>query len=221
MGAEKVAKTSKGLCLFDWNGTLQDDLHHIYECGVQRIFQQFGLPCPSMEQYRFQVTHDFMSSFYWKHGIPKHVTAADLNAIMSEGFKAKGTPAELFPDAEDTVRTLHGRGYQLMLVSGYDSKKLADAVHLSGLRPCFSHIVGDVRDKPASFRDCIARARDFARLVKIGDTVEDMIAAHSVGATPYICPRGFHPYARIEAARTQAPSLVIIDTLAALKDILL
>lgn len=216
-----TTKPTKGLCLFDWNGTLQDDLHHIYECGVQRIFRHFGLQCPTIDQYRHECTHDFMASFYWPHGISKDVTAADLNAIMGEGFKAKGAPAGLFPDAAGIVRTLHLRGYQLMLVSGYDSSKLAAAVERSGLGPCFDHVVGDVRDKPAALRDCIERANDFSRLAKIGDTVEDLLAAHEVGATPYICPRGFHPRERIEAARTQAPSLVLIENLEELGGILI
>ncbi len=203
-----------GLCILDWNGTLQDDLHHIYECGVQRIFRHFGLPCPTVDEYRHEVAADFMTSFYWPHGIPKDTTAGDLNAIMAEGFKEKGTPPGLFPDAVRVVRTLEARGYALVVASGYATAKLDAAIERSGLGPCFQHVIGDVRDKSAAFADLMAKiGTDKERTAVVGDTDEDVLGAAAVGATPFICPRGFHPLERIEATRTATPALVIIDTL--------
>ena len=200
------------LCLLDWNGTIQDDLHHIYECGVQRIFRHFGLPCPDIDRYRDEVTADFMI-FYRAHGIPAAVTADDLNAIMAEGFKEKGTPPPLFPDAAETVRELAFRGYRLAVVSGYATPKLRAAVDRSGLGHLFERVIGDVRDKPAALTSCFDPTERPAVLAKLGDTVEDLVAAHKIGATPYICPRGFHTRERIESHRHEAPSLVVIETL--------
>jgi phosphoglycolate phosphatase-like HAD superfamily hydrolase len=201
------------LCLLDWNGTIQDDLHHLYECGVQRIFRHFRLPCPSIDTYRDEVKADFMP-FYHSHGIPDDVTAAYLNDLMAEGYKEKGTPPALFPDAADTLRTLAGRGYALMVVSGYAKAKLDAAVSRSGLGHLFSRVVGDVRDKPRALAACFDPTERPSVLCKIGDTVEDLLAAKYVGAVPYICPRGFHTRERIESHRHDAPSMVLIDTLA-------
>lgn len=200
------------LCLLDWNGTIQDDLHHIYECGVERIFRHFRLPCPSIDVYRDEVAANFML-FYHAHGIPADVTADQLNAIMAEGFKEKGAPPGLFPDAADTVRELAYRGYEIMVVSGYATAKLDAAVARSGLARHFSRVVGDVRDKPRALASCFDPTERPGLLCKIGDTVEDLLAAQVVGATPYICPRGFHTRERIEKHRHEAPSLILIDTL--------
>lgn len=203
------------LVIFDWNGTLQDDLHHIYECGVQRIFRHFGLPCPTLDEYRHEVAADFMSSFYWPRGIPADKTAEDLNAIMAEGFKEKGAPPGMFPDALMTVEALHDRGYPLVLASGYDSSKLGAAVDRNGFRRYFPRVIGNVLDKPKVFAELIAEAGVTGDAVAvIGDTVEDVKGAVAVGATPFICPRGFHPIERIEETRADAPSLVIVDSLA-------
>jgi phosphoglycolate phosphatase-like HAD superfamily hydrolase len=212
-----TSKRTKGLCLWDWNGTIQDDLHHIYECGVQRIFREFDLPCPSIETYKNQVTADFMNTFYYPNGIPATVTSDQLNDIMAAGYKEKGTSAPLFPDATKVIRALQIMGYEQMLVTGYATAKLAAALERSGLADAFTHVVADVRDKPTMLRHCIYRSPENAakRLVKIGDTVDDALAAYEVAATPYICPRGFHPRERIEAARASVPNLVIIDTLEA------
>ncbi|HTK05343.1 MAG TPA: HAD family hydrolase [Candidatus Eisenbacteria bacterium] len=202
------------LVIFDWNGTLQDDLHHIYECGVQRIFRHYGLPCPTLDEYRHEVAADFMASFYWPHGIPADVTKQDLNAIMAEGFKEKGAPPGLFPDADKIVIALALRGYPLAVASGYATAKLDAAVARSGLGDRFFRVIGDVLDKA----DAIRKITDEAgvgpeRTAVIGDTEEDILGAAAVGATAYICPRGFHPLSRIEATRDRAPKLVVAPTL--------
>ncbi len=202
------------LCLFDWNGTLQDDMHHIYECGVQRIFRHFGLPCPTLDTYRNEVGADFMKTFYWPHGIPAGVTADDLNQIMRAGFKEKGTPAPVFPDALETVRACVGYGHRCMLVSAYDSGKLAEAVERNGFSGLFCHVQGDVRDKAQCFFRLISEVGAMRELAAvIGDTVDDAEAARLVGAAAFICPRGFHTRERIVEAGKTNPHIVVIDTL--------
>lgn len=203
------------LCILDWNGTLQDDLHHIYECGVQRIFRHYDLPVPTLDEYRHEVAADFMGSFYWPRGIPRDVTAADLNAIMAEGFKEKGTPPGLFPDAAAFVETLAGRGLTLVVASGYATAKLDAAVDRSGLGGHFLRVVGDVRDKPEAFAGLMEIAgADHFETVVVGDTVEDIEGALAVGATPFICTRGFHPENRLRQALSAASHFAICDTLA-------
>ena len=200
--------------LIDWNGTLQDDVRHIYECGVQRIFRHFNLPCPSLDDYRNEVTADFMASFYWPRGIPGEVSAADLNAIMGEGFKAKGAPAGVFADALETMVEIRRRGYPLVLVSGYDGRKLAEAVARHGFTDLFEAVIGDVRDKPAVFAGVVTeRGLSGRSAAVVGDTAEDASAAAAIGAVPFICPRGFHPRERITALSGEVPELVVVDDL--------
>ena len=202
------------LVLWDWNGTLQDDLHHIYECGVQRIFRQFGLLCPSLDVFRNEVTADFMV-FYRKFGLPSHVAADELNAIMSEGFKEKGKSADIFPDAYNTVRHMHDHGYHLVLVSAYDSVELQIALDHSGLAPYFQKVLGDVRDKAEVFERLMISygVASPERTAVIGDSVSDGVAAKKVSATPFLCTRGFHSRERIQGAKADIPSLIITDTL--------
>lgn len=201
----------KRLCIFDWNGTLQDDLHHIYECGVRRIFAHFGLPCPTLDEYRNEVSANFMP-FYHAHGIPTDVGRDDLNAIMAEGFKEKGRPADLFPDAADVVRMLHEWGFELMVVSGYAQEKLDAAVSRSGLGPFFSRVIGDVSAKEPVYEECV-RISGAGHVVGVGDTVEDALAARSVGGTAFLCHRGFHTKERLSAETADLEEVYLIDAL--------
>jgi len=203
------------LCLFDYNGTLQDDLHYIYECGPQRIFGRFGLPCPSIDEYRNQVSADFMKSFYWPHGIPADVTAEELNAIMKQAMKERGEPAKLFDDALTTVQAAADLGCLCVLVSAYDSAKLNEAVRRHGFEPYFRLVVGDARDKAKEFGELMRKfGAAPAETAAIGDMVEDASSAAAAGARPFLCPRGFHARDKIEAAQRDLPSIVVIDRLA-------
>ena len=202
------------LYIFDWNGTLQDDLHHIYECGVERIFRQFKLPCPDMDAYRDQVTADFMSSFYWPNGIPKEVTADDLNMIMRQGFKEKGAPPELFPEAKTALHRLAATGQEIAVVSAYDQPKLIEAIHRNSLSGIIGEVRGDVTFKPPVFLEVMkAYGRAAQDTVCIGDTVEDALAADEVGALPVVYPFGFHPMDKLKAARAKAAKMIIVNSL--------
>jgi phosphoglycolate phosphatase-like HAD superfamily hydrolase len=214
-----------GLNIWDWNGTIQDDMHHIYECGVQRIFRHFGLPCPTLEEYRHEVAADFMSSFYWPRGVPRNQTADDLNAIMAAGFKEKGAPPPVFPDALGVVRELRDRGYRQVLASGYATAKLLPAVERHGFAPYFDKVIGDVKDKGAVFSALKAEFSPDSNLVTvIGDTDEDLLGAAAVpgGAVAIICTRGFHPVERIIAARDklERKSVILVDNLGQVLDLL-
>ena len=208
------------LCIWDWNGTIQDDLHYIYECGVQRIFREFGLRCPTIDEYRNEVAANFMP-FYHAHGIPADVTADALNAIMAEGFKAKGAPPGIFPDALAAVQALEARGYVQVLASGYATAKLTAAIERNGFTPYFKKVVGDVKDKPAVFA---ALRQEFSGegdlVAAVGDVDEDAVAAASIDAVPIICARGFHTLERITAARPKAPTMVVVESLEQILDIL-
>jgi len=202
------------LVIFDWNGTVQDDLHHIYECGVQRIFREFGVPCPTVEQFRDEVSADFMNSFYWPHGIPKTATADDLNVIMKAGYDEKGTPPALFPDAVHVIRSLGRLGYLLAVSSAYARGKLDAAIERAGLQQAFLRADSDVRDKKESFTSLIDLAGVPAENVTvIGDSESDALGAAAIGALPIIVTRGYAPPERMEKLRPQVPRMVLVDTL--------
>jgi phosphoglycolate phosphatase-like HAD superfamily hydrolase len=184
---------TKKLFILDWNGTLRDDLHYIYECGVERIFRHFGLPCPSLETYRNEVTADFML-FYWAHGIPRDVTSEQLDAIMIEGFKERGRPADMFPGAGELIQGIRDHDHFVAVVSAYNPDKLIDDVVKRGLADKLHYVVGGVRDKPPVFRKLMKMYGIAPEdTICVGDQVEDAEAALAVGSRALVVPHGFHP----------------------------
>jgi phosphoglycolate phosphatase-like HAD superfamily hydrolase len=67
------------MIVFDNNGTALDDLHLAY-ASMCAIFQVLNLRGPTKDQYRNEIGADYME-FYWRHGVPRHFTADDLNPI--------------------------------------------------------------------------------------------------------------------------------------------
>ena len=55
--------------VLDWNGTLLNDLPLVYR-SVCQIFATYGLPAPTLEQYRTEMSQEWMK-FYLNYGIPK------------------------------------------------------------------------------------------------------------------------------------------------------
>jgi phosphoglycolate phosphatase-like HAD superfamily hydrolase len=193
---------------------MQNDLEHIYECGVQRIFRHFGLPCPTLEQYRSEVTADFMNSFYYPHGIPSYITAEDLDVIANIGFEERGRPPDLFDDAKEVIGELYSRDYTLVVVSGYQHEELIAALEHHGLTDLFASVQGSVRDKPVAFAKLMGQFGLAGReIAAIGDTTEDAEASAAIGAVPFICPRGFHPYDRLAPLQKEIPQLVMVQNL--------
>lgn len=205
------------LVLFDWNGLLVNDCPLLYEHGVCVIFRHYGLPSPTLEEYRNGVTSNFMP-FYEKHGVVG-ATAEELNRIMIEGLVRAGVEPPLFPDTRGTLEILYrSRANRVLaIISGYQKGRLTKALVAHDIARFFHEVHGDARDKVPFIHDLMTRyGISPERTVYVGDTADDAIAAHAAGVTPYICPRGFHGRERIEAVRSAVPTLVIIETLSEL-----
>lgn len=108
--------------VFDFNGTLFDDLHVAYG-SVQEIFRTYGVPCPTLEQYREEITSNYME-FYYDYGIPRATVDHELNAIRNRYYHKNGRSAQIRPDVERTMKTLFLDRIRLAIVSAESSVNL-------------------------------------------------------------------------------------------------
>ena len=201
------------LVILDWNGTLQDDVALYYEYSVRRIFARLGLPCPSIEEYRAEVSAADYMQFFWARGIPKAMSGDELYDIVYQDMTRDDARAPLFPDVAQMLQTI-GRGRSLVRVSSMNAPNLDATVDRHGVRQHFARVYGGVRDKRAAFANaCLDLCIPFERACAIGDMADDARAAHAAGIPSILCPRGHHSRARLEGVRTEIPGLVIVETL--------
>ncbi len=104
----------------DWNGTLINDLPLVYE-SVKLIFSTFGLPAPTLREYREEMSQEWVK-FYLNHGIPPGESVEKLkdtlNGIRKGYFESHWDSVELHAGAVDSLSLFKARGMKVLLVTG-------------------------------------------------------------------------------------------------------
>ena len=167
---------------FDNNGTLEDDLH-IAIGSKDEIFRAYGLDPPTDDQYRQEMTSDYMK-FYYKYSMPLTVSADDVNKIRSGYYATHRSKALFRSDAKDTVIKCRELGLKTAIVSAE-----TDVLNERLKEEDFFDSFDIVRTKAWPKKPALVETMEKLKLVPssvlyVDDTVEGLQSAKSVGATP-------------------------------------
>lgn len=192
------------LAIFDWNGTTINDLPVVY-ASVREIFRTYGLPAPSLDAYREQITTNFMD-FYRSHGL-KNATPDDLNAIRKRYLAEHGHEAALHPGAKDLIELCKRLGLQTAIVSAEIAEVLDKRLSEFGIFPLIDRISGSAYDKQKALLDTL----DFfgvkaENAFYLDDTFDGLMAAKSVGITAIGFCNGYNSRKRIMLAEPDFPN---------------
>lgn len=207
------SKRNFDVVIWDWDGTLKDNIW-VYELAVKKIFSHFAVSYPGTEIFKATVNDHFIE-FLHNNGIPETIREADINVFIKEVYASLTEPIKIFPDAKTSLEIIKSAGIRQILVSGKSPKYLMSEVKQDGLEGYFELIVGDAGGKKSEvFQDCLARINCLgARVAAIGDVASDAIAAFNIGATAFICPRGFQTCGRVEELLRDYPRPIYVDNL--------
>jgi beta-phosphoglucomutase-like phosphatase (HAD superfamily) len=179
----------------DWNGCYIDDAPHRYEFGVCAIFDEYGLPRPTSEQYNSEITSDWIE-FYYHHGIPrgasKEADQKKLNDIMNAHLATAPIPP-LFPETCEFLDAIAAiPNCKHALVSALNQKEFTRQFGAHGLLPYFAEVHAEILDKTALFRELLKRFNTFPEeAIGITDTMSDVRALDACGVASIIIPRGY------------------------------
>lgn len=181
------------LVLWDWNGTLLDDL--TYAIGVRnRTFPAFGLPrIGSVAEYHRQFTFP-VRRYYERAGVTDETFVAVAHAWMAEyvrGFEA----VPLHGDAVETLARFAAAGVRQAVLSATRRDMLESQIARFPIRACFTDVLGlsDIyaRSKEAVGLDYLARCGvPAASTLMIGDTLHDAEVARAMGTGCVLVARG-------------------------------
>lgn len=181
------------LVLWDWNGTLLDDL--AYAIGVRnRTFPAFGLPrIGSVAEYHRQFTFP-VRRYYERAGVTDETFVAVAHAWMAEyvrGFDA----VPLHGDAVETLARFAAAGVRQAVLSATRRDMLESQIARFPIRACFTDVLGlsDIyaRSKEAVGLDYLARCGvPAASTLMIGDTLHDAEVARAMGTGCVLVARG-------------------------------
>lgn len=199
--------------LFDWNGTLVNDLDLCLEIH-QDIRRRAGLSDLSKKDYLDQFGFP-LADFYTKVGFdlvnPSFETITSW--FMNEYYQRQ-EEHQLFSDARTVLQKLKAQGFKLAILSASRHQRLLDAVNHFELGDLFDAVLGIKDDFAASKAAELKQLMDEyklspAQVLFVGDTHHDAEIALDQGLDYRIILRG-HQSAK---AMADLPKLQTFNTL--------
>ena len=197
--------------VWDWNGTLLDDLHLVVSSS-NSAFESAGGRRVSPDEHR-RLFRRPVAEFYAE--ILERAVEADefgrLDRIFHDAYRMGLTTTSLAADAQQAIRSWPGTQ---SLLSMWFHEELVPALATYGLAGVFTRVDG-LRTEVGGDLKAGHLARHLAELgvpgdraVLIGDSLDDAAAAESVGAGCVLYTGGF-----TEPARLRASGVPVADTL--------
>lgn len=188
--------------IFDFNGTLFDDFHVAFG-SVQEIFKTYEIPCPTIEQYREEITANYME-FYYKHGFPRTTTGDELNVIRNRFYKNNGGSAKIRSDVSKIINHLSFLRIRTAIVSAETSTNLyRQLIRHRNLQKDFDFIRGEAWGDGGKEKAFLQVAEIFGEhplgMIYVDDSVDGLTSAKNVGVIPvaFTNPTGYNSECRL------------------------
>ncbi|WP_416971607.1 HAD family hydrolase [Streptomyces sp. 4F14] len=191
--------------VWDWNGTLRDDVQDHLD-ALNTTLPDLGHAPITLERYRAE--HRTPIRAFYDALLGRTLTDQEWHdADTAFQLELAQHPVRLQPGARDLLLGLRARGIRQSLLSLSLHNRLLTEVRAVGITGLLDRVDG--RHEPVSGSKAPAMARhlaalgpatDPARTLVIGDTVDDALAALSVGAVPVLHTRGLHSPERLATA---------------------
>lgn len=189
--------------VWDWNGTLLNDLDLVVACTNAAFASAGGGPV-SVDQHRVRFRRPVAD--YYAEVLGRAVDVDEfgrLDTIFHDAYRVGLTMCELAVDARVAIRSWTGTQ---SLLSMWFHHELVPTVHTFGLAEMFGRVDG-LRTGRGGDRKAEHLARHLAELetdgrsvVLIGDSLDDADAADAVGAACVLYTGGFTDVDRLRAS---------------------
>lgn len=204
-----VRKPVSGLVVFDWNGTIVDDVERA-ALATEIVLSRRGGPVFRREEFRDRFRLP-LGAFFTELGVERH----DLVEAEAEWSEALGrSKAPLSAGVPAMLEALLHRGVRLGVVSAAAQASVLLDARAGGVAELFDFVDGGRSDKSAVLRE-LAAAHD-GWMAYVGDTEYDMASAIAAGAHPIGYGGGYRPG---ESLR-QAGASVVIEEMSQLPRVL-
>jgi len=182
--------------IWDWNGTLLDDLARAMDC-INGVLTPRGLPpLASVEAYRAVFGFPIID-YYRRAGFTFETEPFEIPAkeYIAKYHSADGIPPALFCDAVPALEAFRAAGLRQVILTASERDNLLAQLLPFGIEGYFDELLG-LTDIYAAGKEDIGKAfmarNPGIRAVLIGDTAHDAEVAHAIGADCILVPRGHH-----------------------------
>jgi phosphoglycolate phosphatase-like HAD superfamily hydrolase/ADP-ribose pyrophosphatase YjhB (NUDIX family) len=199
--------------IFDWSGTLVDDLPAVL-AATNHVFAQYGLPPLTMDKFRAEFRLPFQD-FYTRF-LPE-VPVAELERVFHGYFIQAQYVVEELPRAREFLAFCRRHGLRLFVLSSVHKDYYAAQTAANGFGQFIERAYLGVWDKRAKIAELLAEnGLAASETLFVGDMQHDMETAKYGG----VCSCGvLTGYNRLEQLRASEPDL-IVEHLGELREIL-
>lgn len=192
---------SKNLIIWDWNGTLLDDVDICLE-SINELLLKRNIDALHKSRYR-QIFTFPVKDYYIKAGFD--FTNEPFDKVAMEFinlYHEKILTASLFDEVREVLQFFRQIEYQQLMISAMEHNSLVKSVHRLGISDFFDHING-IEDHYAESKIMLARkvindkVTNGSKITLIGDTLHDAEVAKDLGIDCLLIARGHQSYNRL------------------------
>ncbi len=201
------------LLIWDWNGTLLDDVALCNDC-LNLLLKEFGY-APRYDRDAYKEIFDFpIIDYYRRAGFDFDVHPyAELAERFVQIYNEHWPKCTLCPGSAAALEKAHGAGLGQIILSASERTALETQVRQFGLYDYFDELVGQsdyyAHGKLEAARQWLSRQQpDPGRTLLIGDSLHDAQVARQLGVGCVLCAAGHQSRRRLETA-----GVPVIDTL--------
>ena len=143
------------IILFDWNGTLLDDIP-IWYASICEIFKNYGKMPPTIAEYFQELEGDYLK-IYRSRGI--EASRDEINAIYETHYESLIRAATLFPDVCDTLESIANKGIIMGLITAQKEFLVTPLLEKFGLSHLFKYCEFHVLDKQLTIRQILEKEK--------------------------------------------------------------
>lgn len=164
--------------IFDWSGTLCDDLALTIE-ATNYVLAQYNRPALSREAFRAEFQLPYPD--YYARKTPE-ASLTDLEKHYRHAFDHSATEVSRIPHGREFLEFCRERGIRCFILTSMDPRAFDEQVRFLGMRSYFEHIHSGIRNKEDYIYTLLRRHElNPAETAFIGDMQHDINAAHCAG----------------------------------------
>ncbi|MCE2526022.1 MAG: HAD family hydrolase [Actinomycetia bacterium] len=187
--------------VWDWNGTLWDDLPQVHR-ATNAALREIGGPALTLAEYVGLFTRPL--PMFYRRALGRDLTPAEwemVNRCFMVSYQGSLHLADLATEAIPALDWVARNGATQSILSLYPHQSLTRLVEELGITHYFTRVDGlrgmPDRSKVGMFHDHLTTAAPGIRphrVVMIGDTDDDLLAAQAAGSTGILINHhGYHP----------------------------
>lgn len=180
-----------GNFIFDWSGTLVDDLGPVLE-ATNVVLSKYGRPPLDRESFRRQFRlpyHEFYAE------VLPDVSLPELEAHFRTAFDAAVSEVTVLPHTREQLDSCHKAGVRLFVLTSMDTVAFERQLDAFGLRSYFEATYSGVLDKRHMIHELIScHGLDPEQTAFVGDMTHDVETAQHGGVASIAVLSGYnHP----------------------------